>query len=125
MRVEDNLELFKKHIADIVVQEQYKDWKLIDENDLSKGIYSTTTWRDGKTRVTEITFNIGYPEFPPTIKVIPKPNNPCFDNEGYLHFAEFKSRLVWNRYKDHVNPMVYLIDELYSKYGLDMFFDLD
>jgi len=125
MTWEEGRELFQKHIADIMVQEIYKDWRLIDEKDLTKGIYLTTTWRDGKTRITEITYNSGYPELPPIIRVIPKPNNPCFDNEGYLHFAEFKFRLVWNRYKDHLNPLIYLIDELYTKYGLDVFFDLD
>ncbi len=125
MSLEENKELFRKHVADVIVRESYKEWKPINEDDLSKGMYSTTTWRDGKTRVTEITYNAGYPELPPIIKVIPKPNNPCFDNEGFLHFAESKSRLVWHRYKDHLNPLIYLIDELYSKYGLDLFFDLD
>ncbi len=122
---EEGKELFKKHIADIIVRQSYKEWKLLNENDLTKGLYSTTTWRDGKTRVTELTYNAGYPETPPIIKVIPKPNNPCFDSEGYLHFAELRTKLVWNRYKDHLNPLIYLIDELYSKYGLDLFFDLD
>ena len=125
MSTEEGRELFKNHIANVLVRESYNDWNPIDKNDLTKGIYSTTTWRDGKTRVTEITFNSGYPQFPPMIKVIPKPNNPCFDKEGYLHFAEFKSKLVWNRYRDHLNPLIYLIDELCGKYGLDMFFDLD
>ena len=125
MSLEENKELFTKHVADVIVRESYKEWKPISEDDLSKGMYSTTTWRDGKTRVTQITYNTGYPELPPIIKVIPKPNNPCFDNEGFLHFAESKSRLVWHRYKDHLNPLIYLIDELYSKYGLDLFFDLD
>ncbi|MHA1131731.1 MAG: hypothetical protein ACTSQI_05270 [Candidatus Helarchaeota archaeon] len=125
MSLEAKKELFKKHVADVIVRESYKEWTPINETDLTKGMYSTTTWRDGKIRVTEITFNAGYPEVPPIIKVIPKPNNPCFDNEGYLHYAESKSRLVWYRYKDHLNPLIYLIDELYNKYGLDLFFDLD
>ncbi|MFX1295610.1 MAG: hypothetical protein ACFFD2_12265 [Promethearchaeota archaeon] len=125
MSFEKERELFKSHVADVIDRESYKEWKLIDKNDMAKGIYSTTTWRDGKTRVTEITYNTGYPLIPPIIKVIPKPNNPCFDSEGFLHFAELKSKLVWNRYKDHFNPLIYLIDELYSKYGLDLFFDLD
>ena len=39
MSLEEGRELFKKHIADIIIRQSYKEWKLIDENDLSRGIY--------------------------------------------------------------------------------------
>ncbi|MHA1309638.1 MAG: hypothetical protein ACTSWR_05540 [Candidatus Helarchaeota archaeon] len=119
-----NIEVFTQHINELINMNQHKEWKLIDENNLSKGIYSTSKWRDGINRVTQILYAFGYPENPPTIKVSPPPKDPCFDNEGILHFALFGNKLVWKKYHSHQNPLVYLIDELYDKYGLDLFFDL-
>ncbi|MHA1230974.1 MAG: hypothetical protein ACTSRP_21980 [Candidatus Helarchaeota archaeon] len=120
-----NLDLFTEHINELIKLKQYSEWKLINESDSSKGIYSTSKWRDGVKRVTQILYSFGYPKTPPTIKVNPPPKDPCFDNEGILHFALLGKNLVWKKYHSHQNPLIYLIDELYDKYGLDLFFDLE
>ncbi|MHA1271015.1 MAG: hypothetical protein ACTSPY_14575 [Candidatus Helarchaeota archaeon] len=120
-----NIELFTKHINDLVKSNNNNEWKLIDGNNSSKGIYSSSKWRDGINRITQILYSFGYPTNPPTIKVSPPPKDPCFDSEGVLHFALFGNNLVWKKYHSHQNPLIYLIDELYDKYGLDLFFDLE
>jgi hypothetical protein len=120
-----NLDLFEEHIKDLLNMNHNNEWKLLDEKDESQGIYSKSKWRDGVDRVTQILYAFGYPKNPPTIRVIPPPKDPCFDNEGILHFALLGNNLVWKKYHSHQNPLVYLIDELYDKYGLDLFFDLE
>ncbi|MFX1452818.1 MAG: hypothetical protein ACFFCM_18420, partial [Promethearchaeota archaeon] len=119
-------ELFKTHLKEIVGMNG-SEWKYIDNKRPEKGIYVSSKWRDGVVRVSKILFNAEYPDMPPTIQVTPRPKDPCFDSEGFLHFAqrrEKRTHLVWDRYKSHVNPLIYLIDELYDKYGIDLFFDL-
>ncbi|MHA1377080.1 MAG: hypothetical protein ACTSRG_01745 [Candidatus Helarchaeota archaeon] len=121
-----DVEMFKKHLAEIINWNS-SEWKYLDKKKPEKGIYINSKWRDGVTRVTKILFNADYPDLPPTIQVTPRPKDPCFDSEGFLHFAqkrEKRTRLVWDRYKNHLNPLVYLMDELYDKYGIDLYFDL-
>ena len=120
-----DLNIFSEHINDLLELDNQKEWELIDENNPNKGIFSVSKWRDGVKRVTQILYSLGYPKNPPTIRVNPPPKDPCFDNEGILHFALLGSNLVWKKYFSHQNPLIYLIDELYDKYGLDLFFDLD
>lgn len=120
------LKVFKEHINEIVNLD-HSEWKFIDESMPEKGIYATSKWRDGVVRVSKILFNADYPDLPPTVQVTPRPKNACFDSEGYLHFAQKTGKtthLVWDHYRSHLNPLIYLIDELYDKYGLDLFFDL-
>ncbi len=119
-------ELFKKHLSGIV-NLNGSEWKYLDEKKPEKGIYTNSKWRDGVTRVSKILFNAEYPNVPPTIQVTPRPKDLCFDNSGFLHFAQKRektTRLVWDKYKNHLNPLIYLIDELYDKYGIDLYFDL-
>ena len=120
------VELFRNHL-EYIVGLNASDWKYIDEKNPGKGIYVNSKWRDGVNRVTKILFNAEYPDVPPTIQVTPRPKDPCFDSSGFLHFAQKRARttkLVWDRYKHHLNPLIYLIDELYDKYGIDLYFDL-
>jgi hypothetical protein len=119
-------ELFKKHLSGIV-NLNGSEWKYLDEKKPEKGIYINSKWRDGVTRVSKILYNAEYPKVPPTIQVTPRPKDPCFDNSGFLHFAQKREKtthLVWDRYRNHLNPLIYLIDELYDKYGIDLYFDL-
>ncbi|MBD3230022.1 MAG: hypothetical protein GF329_17700 [Candidatus Lokiarchaeota archaeon] len=120
-----DLELFIEHVNDLLNFNHNNEWKLIDENDSSQGVFSSSKWRDGVKRVTQIKHSLGYPKNPPIIKVTPPPKDPCFDNEGFLHFALSGNIPVWKKYHSHKNPLIYLIDELYDKYGLDLFFDLE
>jgi len=121
--VKDSKEIFVEHLEDIV-SKQNSDWKFIDEKEKYKGIYISTKWRDGIQRVTRLIYNGNYPESPPILKSTPRPKDKCFDSEGFLHWAERSQKRVWDRYKHHMNPLIYLIDELYDKYGLDILFDL-
>lgn len=116
-------DLFTEHVKDIV-QRHSKEWKLIDESLPQKGMYMQSKWRDGVFRTTRVLLNAEYPEKPPIVKATPRPKDPCFDSKGFLHWAEHSRKLVWNRYKHHLNPLIYLIDELFDKYGADLFFDL-
>jgi len=120
--LKDSKELFTEHLEKFVFEES--KWKYIDENEKSKGIYITTKWRDGIQRVTRIIFNGTYPDSPPILKVTPRPKDKCFDSEGFLHWAENRQKRVWDKYKNHMNPLIYLVDELYDKYGIDVYFDL-
>ncbi|MHA1301888.1 MAG: hypothetical protein ACTSO9_20925 [Candidatus Helarchaeota archaeon] len=121
-----SIEMFKQHLKDIINMNA-SEWKYLDKKKPEKGIYINSKWRDGITRVTKILFNADYPDLPPTIQVTPRPKDPCFDSEGFLHFAQKREKtthLVWDRYKNHLNPLIYLMDELYDKYGIDLYFDL-
>ncbi|MHA1146079.1 MAG: hypothetical protein ACTSRW_15180 [Candidatus Helarchaeota archaeon] len=119
----ENFALFAEHVNEIV-EKHPNEWKFIDEKIKHKGIFMVSKWRDAIVRTTRVLFNADYPEKPPIVKVTPRPKDPCFDSEGFLHWAEHSRNLVWSRYKHHLNPLIYLIDELYDKYGVDLFFDL-
>lgn len=122
-KLKEGKNLFLEHLEEIISKQL--EWKFINEKDKYKGIYISTKWRDGIQRVTRIIFNGNYPESPPILKVTPRPKDKCFDSEGFLHWAENRQKRVWDRYKHHLNPLIYLIDELYDKYGLDILFDLN
>ena len=118
-----NVELFTDHLKEIIKRHP-EVWKFLDEESPHKGIYMSSKWRDGVLRTTIILYNSEYPERPPIVKATPRPKDVCFDSEGFLHWAEKSRTLVWNRYKNHLNPLIYLVDELYDKYGADLLFDL-
>ena len=67
--------------------------------------------------VIKILFNEGYPEKPPIVMTTPSIRDVCFDNQGILQFASRKGLFVWKKYKHYSNPLVYLADELASKYN--------
>ena len=137
MSVDETEDQFTRHILEIIKKDA--KWMLIDKKNPSRGIYFNSTWRDGIQRLTQILPNAGYPLTPPIVRSIPRPKNPCFDNQGFLHWVyvpsekadkvkksrKDKDKPAWDRYKYHINPLIYLIDELYVKYGADVFYDLE
>jgi hypothetical protein len=64
--------------------------------------------------------NTGYPKRPPRVVTIPKHRDPCFGRGGELDWTTVAStgRFTWELYMHHSNPLVYLLDELKTKYGL-------
>ncbi|MHA1265445.1 MAG: hypothetical protein ACTSRS_09445 [Candidatus Helarchaeota archaeon] len=73
--------------------------------------------RTGRVIVIKILFNEGYPENPPLVITTPPLRDVCFDNKGVLNFASRKGIFVWRKYIRYSNPLVYLADELASKYN--------
>jgi len=72
--------------------------------------------RKGRILILKILYNEGYPEKPPLVTSSPPIRDVCFDNQGVLQFASRKGLFVWKKYKHYSNPIVYLADELASKY---------
>ncbi|MHA1785443.1 MAG: hypothetical protein ACTSVE_09600, partial [Candidatus Helarchaeota archaeon] len=63
-----------------------------------------------------ITYNKGYPNTPPKVNSSPPIRDVCWDSNGNLHFAMEASGLVWQKYQNYSNPLIYLIDEITEKY---------
>ena len=80
------------------------------------------TIRDRYRRVLTVVVqaNTGYPMRPPRVLTIPKHTDPCFSRRGELDWtiAKDSGRFTWELYVEHSNPLVYLMDELRTKYGL-------
>ena len=64
--------------------------------------------------------NVGYPNRPPRVLTVPQHRDPCFARGGELDWTVVASsgRFTWELYMNHANPLVYLLDELNTKYGL-------
>lgn len=64
--------------------------------------------------------NTGYPRRPPHVLTVPRHRDPCFSSNGELNWTVVKetNTFTWELYLGHANPLIYLLDELKTKYGL-------
>jgi hypothetical protein len=80
------------------------------------------TVRDRYRRLVTVVLqpNVGYPRRPPRVVTLPQHRDPCFARNGELDWTIVRSsgKFTWELYMKHSNPLIYLLDELKTKYGL-------
>jgi len=99
---------------------KYGEWKLREYAPNRFRLIKTI--RDKYRRFVTVVLqaNTGYPRRPPRVVTIPQLRDPCFQNGGELNWTVVagENRFTWELYMKHENPLVYLLDELKTKYGL-------
>jgi hypothetical protein len=111
---------FLAHAQELLADPQkHGHWKL--EEYAPHRFRLIKTVRDRCRRVITILLepNAGYPRRPPRVATVPTHRDPCFSS-GELDWTVIKGSdtYTWELYMEHANPLVYLLDELKTKYGL-------
>lgn len=112
---------FLAHVRPLLADAtKYGEWKLREFAPNRFRLIKTV--RDKYRRLVTIVLqaNTGYPRRPPRVVTIPQLRDPCFQNGGELNWTVVagENRFTWELYMNHENPLVYLLDELKTKYGL-------
>ena len=81
-----------------------------------KGVYGHFMDVFGRIIVLKITYNKTYPNYPPQVISSPAIRDVCWNSRGELQFAYDENQVVWSKYKEYSNPLVYLVDEITEKY---------
>jgi hypothetical protein len=112
---------FLAHIKPLLADAtRYGEWKLREYAPNRFRLIKTV--RDKYRRLITVVLqaNTGYPRRPPRVVTLPKLRDPCFQNGGELNWTVVagENRFTWELYMKHENPLIYLLDELKTKYGL-------
>ncbi|MHA1270165.1 MAG: hypothetical protein ACTSPY_10300 [Candidatus Helarchaeota archaeon] len=112
--------IFAEHVYGLITHKGYysSTWKLIDKNNYSKGIYGKLIDKKNRIYIIKILYNNQYPIKPPIIHSTPPIRDLCWDSKGYLHFAIKKDIFSWDLFKNYSNPLIYIVDELVTKYKI-------
>ena len=107
----------KKLLADPT---KHGKWKLREFEPNRFRLIKTVRDRYRRTITIVLQPNVGYPKRPPRVVTIPRHRDPCFQNGGELDWTIVKStgQFTWELYVNYTNPLVYLLDELRTKYRL-------
>lgn len=111
---------FLSHAREILSDPKlYGKWLLKEHGENRFRIMKTVMNHSRQTITIVIQPNTGYPKRPPRVVTIPRHPDPCFRQDGQLDWTIVRSddKFTWELYKDG-NPLVYLLDELKTKYGL-------
>jgi hypothetical protein len=112
---------FLNHAQEVLENaDRHGTWELMEY--LPNQFRLVKTVRDKYRRLITLVLqpNVGYPRRPPRVITIPQHRDPCFARNGELDWTIIRGsgRFTWELYMRHSNPLIYLLDELNTKYGL-------
>lgn len=111
---------FLAHAKELLEEpEKHGKWALKEYGANRFRLVKAIRGRDRNVMTVIMQPTTGYPRWPPRVVTIPTHPDPCF-RRGELDWAivDNGKQFVWELYTRHSNPLVYLIDELKTKYGL-------